>query len=280
MHKRQIIILVAGAAVIGLIYSCSKQEEVKPDVVAQVNVAKMTTQDLDSAVPQNISADVGLSLKRKLVEKWIADEIFYQAALKEGLALSAKEIKQIETYQRSLLVEKYLEKYVTTNYKPLDREIENYYNQHRSEFVWKEETVHLVHLVLDTDDPTLKEEINKSTNLLEVIKKNLLDQQSHSGRPSGDLGYVRLNELPSRLVQAIKQVQTGAVRGPVRTEYGYHYIQVLDLQAAGAQQELEVVKDEIMMRMKLEQRLKEIEKLKQTLLPDFTVQTDLSKLNE
>jgi len=260
--------------------SCSKEEKIKTDVVAQVNLVKMTTKDLDLAVPPSVSNEVNLSLKRKLVEKWIEDEIFYQAAMKEGLTLSETELQQVANYQRGLLVEKFLDKYANVNYKPLDQDIENYYNRHRQEFVWKEDYAHLIHLVLDTDDKTLKDEISKSTNLLEIIKNNLLDQQSKSGRPTGDLGYIKLSELPARLVQTVKQTPTGAIRGPIKTEFGYHYIQVLDVQPAGAQQDLDVVKDEIIMRLKIAHHIKEIEKLKQNLLPGFTIQTDLSKINQ
>jgi peptidyl-prolyl cis-trans isomerase C len=260
--------------------SCSKKEQMKADVVAQVNLAQMTTRDLEIAVPQTVTVEVAAALKRKLVEKWIEDEIFYQTAMNEGISLNDDEIQQVENYRRSLLVEKYLDKYVNLNYRPLDQEIENYYNQHRREFVWQEEYAHLIHLILDTDDQNLKEEISKSANLIEVIKNNFLDQQSSAWRPIGDLGYVKLSELPQRLVQTIRQAPTGAIRGPIKTDYGYHYIQVIDLQPAGAQKELEVVKDEIVLRLKIERRLKEIEKLKQNLQPNFTIQTDLSKLNQ
>jgi peptidyl-prolyl cis-trans isomerase C len=260
--------------------ACSKQEQPKTDVVAQVNLAQMTTRDLDLAVPQAVSAEIGTTLKRKLVEKWIEDEIFYQAALREGMALSDNEMQQVENYRRSLLVGKYLDKYVNMNYKPLDQEIENYYNQHRKEFVWEDEYTHLIHLVLDTDDQTLKDEISKSVNLIEVIKNNYMDQQASTWRPIGDLGYIKLKDFPPRLVQIIRQTPTGAIRGPIKTEYGYHYIQVIDLQPAGAQQELEVVREEIIMRLKIERRMKEIDKLKQNLQPSFTIQTDLSKLNQ
>ncbi len=271
--------LALGLATCGFI-SCSKKEQMKADVVAQVNLARMTTRDLEIAIPQTVTVEVAAALKRKLVEKWIEDEIFYQTAMNEGISLSDDEVQQVENYRRSLLVGKYLDKYVNLNYRPLDQEIENYYNQHRREFVWQDEYAHLIHLILDTDDQTIKEEISKSVNLIEVIKNNFMDQQSSAWRPIGDLGYIKLSELPPRLVQTIKQAPTGAIRGPIKTDYGYHYIQVIDLQPAGAQQELEVVKAEIVMRLKIEQRLKEIEKLKQNLQPKFTIQTDLSKLNQ
>ena len=274
------IFLLALALATGGLTSCSKKEHMKADVVAQVNLTQMTTRDLEIAVPQTVTVEVAAALKRKLVEKWIEDEIFYQTAMNEGISLSDDEVQQVENYRRSLLVGKYLDKYVNLNYRPLDQEIENYYNQHRREFVWQDEYVHLIHLILDTDDQTIKEEISKSVNLIEVIKNNFMDQQLSAWRPIGDLGYIKLSELPPRLVQTIKQAPTGAIRGPIKTDYGYHYIQVIDLQPAGAQQELEVVKDEIVMRLKIEQRLREIEKLKQNLQPKFTIQTDLSKLNQ
>jgi hypothetical protein len=157
MHLNKNSILLIPAITLGVLVACSPEEKSKSNVVAQVNLAQMTTQELAIAVPPSVSTEVGSALKRKLIEKWIEDEIFYQSALKEGLSLNENEKRMVENYQRSLLVDKYLDKYISTNYKPLEQEIENYYNLHRQEFVWKEESVHLVHLVLDTDDRTLKE---------------------------------------------------------------------------------------------------------------------------
>jgi len=280
LKSKNNIFLLSLIILVGFLAACEKEAKPKLNVVAQVNLAQMTADDLDSAVPPTVSSEVRSALKRKLIEKWIENEIFYQAALKEGLALSENEIIQVKNYERSLVIDKYLDKYVNVNYKPLDQEIENYYNRHRPEFVWMKDHAHIIHLILDTDDQTLKDEISKSANLLEIIKTNFLDQQSSMERPIGDLGYVKLSDLPLKLAQTIKQIKTGAIRGPIRSEYGFHYIQVIDLQPAGAQQDLDVVKDEIIMRLKIERRLNEIGKLKQTLQPNFTIQTDLTKLDQ
>jgi len=280
LKSKNNIFLLSLIILVGFLAACEKEAKPKLNVVAQVNLAQMTADDLDSAVPPTVSSEVRSALKRKLIEKWIENEIFYQAALKEGLALSENEIIQVKNYERSLVIDKYLDKYVNVNYKPLDQEIENYYNRHRPEFVWMNDHAHIIHLILDTDDQTLKDEISKSANLLEIIKTNFLDQQSSMERPIGDLGYVKLSDLPLKLAQTIKQIKTGAIRGPIRSEYGFHYIQVIDLQPAGAQQDLDVVKDEIIMRLKIERRLNEIGKLKQTLQPNFTIQTDLTKLDQ
>jgi len=107
-----------------------------------------------------------------------------------------------------------------------------------------------------------------------------LDQQSTPERPIGDIGYQKLNEFPDEIVKRIKSMRTGNISGPLKTKYGYHYIQLLDRQSKGETKEMDLVRGEIIMRLQLSKRNAEIEKLKQSLRPRFTIQTDLSKVSE
>jgi len=257
---------------------CISEGEDKKDVVAQVNLEQITNAELEAALPDITSPEAKLALKRKLMETWIENEIFYQSAIKEGLSLSENEQMMVKNYERQLLVEKYLEKYLNINYRVLDQEIEDHYNKHKQEFTWDDEYVHIIHLLVENEDRTINDEIRKSKNLLEVIKNNYLDQQSTPERPIGDLGYVKLNDFPSRLVSTIKTTKTGSIRGPIKTDQGYHYFQLLDVQKAGATKELETVKDEIILRIKISKRSNELESLKQKLRSNFKIQTDLNIL--
>ena len=258
--------------------ACLSESEQKKGVVAQVDLAQITNTDLEAALPETTSPEAKLSLKRKLMESWIENEIFYQSALKEGLSLSNHEKVMVRNYEKRLLVEKYLEKYLNVNYRVLDQEIEDYYNKHKQEFVWDDAYVHIIHLVIENEDRTIHNEIMKSKNLLAVIENNFFDQQSTQERPIGDLGYVKLGELPSRLTSRIKTTKTGSIRGPIKTDYGYHYFQLMDTQSAGAVKELEIVKDEIILRIKMIKRRNELDNLKQNLRSNFNIQTDLNNL--
>lgn len=257
---------------------CLSESEQKKGVVAQVDLAQITNTDLEAALPETTSPEAKLSLKRKLMESWIEDEIFYQSALKEGLSLSNHEKMMVRNYEKRLLVEKYLEKYLNVNYRVLDQEIEDYYNKHKQEFVWDDAYVHIIHLVIENEDRTIHNEIMKSKNLLAVIENNFFDQQSTQERPIGDLGYVKLGDLPSRLASRIKTTKTGSIRGPIKTDYGHHYFQLLDTQNAGAFKDLEIVKDEIILRIKMIKRRNELDNLKQNLRSNFNIQTDLNNL--
>ncbi len=263
-----------------LISGCTNKSNSKGNVVAQVNEAQITNTELEAAIPEGSSPEVKLALKRNLMEKWIEEEIFYQVALEEGLSLSEQEMLLVKNYEKRLLVQKYLDTRLSYNYRILDQEVEDYYNKRQREFVWDDETVHIIHLVLDNDDSAIKSEIRQSKDLMEVIKKNFFDQQSTPERPIGDLGYQKLSEFPNTIQRRIRNLKTGNISGPLKTNYGYHYIQLLDYQKKGAIKELDLARDEIYMRLQFLNRNEEIKNIKQSLRSGFTIQTDLSKLSE
>jgi peptidyl-prolyl cis-trans isomerase C len=263
-----------------MINGCSSKSDTKVNVVAQVNAAQITNSELESAIPEGSSAEVKIALKRNLMEKWIEEEIFYQVALAEGLSLSEQEMVLVENYERRLLIQKYIDTRLSQNYRILDQEVEDYYNKHQREFVWDDETVHIIHLVLDNDDKAIRTEIRQSTDLLAVIKKNFFDQQSTQIRPIGDLGYQKLSEFPNIIQRRIKNLKTGNISGPIKTNYGYHYIQLLDYQKKGEMKDLDLARDEIYMRLQVLKRNEEVDNIKQNLRSKFTIQTDLSKLSD
>ncbi len=263
-----------------LITGCTNNSNSKGNVVAQVNEAQITNTELETAIPEGSSPEVKLALKRNLMEKWIEEEIFYQVALEEGLSLSEQEMLLVKNYEKSLLVQKYIDTRLSHNYRILDQEVEDYYNKHQREFVWDDETVHIIHLVLENDDSAIKSEIRQSKDLMEVIKKNFFDQQSTPERPIGDLGYQKLSEFPNTIQRRIRNLKTGNISGPIKTNYGYHYIQLLDYQKKGAIKELDLARDEIYMRLQFLNRNEEIKNIQQSLRSGFTIQTDLSKLSE
>jgi len=275
-----LVIWILAVAVTGLILSCSKSPDEKGNIVAQVNTATLSNSELESSIPEETSDEVKSALKRNLIDNWIEDEIFRQTALEEGLTLSEKEKDMIKNYERSVLVQKFLESRLKDQYRILDQEIEDYYDKHRNEFIWDDDYVHIIHLVMENDDVAIKSEIRNSKSLMDVIKKNFLDQQSTPERPIGDLKYQKLNEFPAEIVRRLKNMKTGNISGPVRTKFGYHYFQLLDNQKKGKIKELDIVRNEIVARLQLTKRNEEIEKLKNTLRPRFTIQTDLSKVSD
>jgi peptidyl-prolyl cis-trans isomerase C len=247
-------------------------------VVAQVNNAVMTNAELEQTITDVASPDIKTAIKRKLMEKWIEDEIFFQEAIADGVSLTPYEENLILNYKKRLMIEKYLSKYLNKNYRVLDQEIEDYYSNHRREFVWDADYVNIIHLVLENDERVIRNEIRASKDLMEVITKNFFDQKSTNERPIGNLDYVRVSDLPVSLASRVKNAKTGTIRGPIKTDLGYHYIQLLDYQKEGNVKDLDIVKDEIVHRIQIQKRRNEIEELKRNVRQNYNIQTDLSKL--
>ncbi len=281
--KSQVQYIITGVMIIAgisFIQGCSKNNDDKGNVVAQVNMATISNSELEAAIPEGTSDEVKLALKRNLMEKWIEKEIFYQMAFEEGLVLNEDEKRMVRNYERSLLIQKFLNSHLKDRYRILDQEIEDYYEKHKREFVWDDDYVHIIHLIMENDDAAIKSEVRNSKYLMDVIKKNFLDQQSTLERPIGDLGYQKLNELPSEIVRRLKNMKTGNISGPLKTKYGYHYIQLLDNQKKGKTKDFDIARNEIVVRLQLTKRNEDIEKIKQSLRSRFTIQTDLSKVSE
>ncbi|MGD9899633.1 MAG: peptidylprolyl isomerase [Calditrichaceae bacterium] len=257
---------------------CKQNTDIPEDLVAQVNDQFLLKEQLQYSVPDGLDDKMALALQKNLIAQWVENEIFYQTAVKEGVAYTSAEKYMIDQYKKALLVQRYLDQRLNKNYKISQKEIDDYYREHSKELIRKEDEVHLIHLLLEQQDNAIFKEIGESSDLMSLIKKYYFDEKSTSERPNGDLGYVPLSELPDQFVKVISRMRTGAISNPVRTDQGYHFFQLVDFQKKGSTIDLELVKNEIMMRIKKERRGEELERLKKELKENFQVQTYLSKI--
>lgn len=259
-------------------FNCQPQDKADENIIAQVNDAYITKDDLERRVPEDTEEELKIALMRQFMEQWVEEEILYQTALSEDIKLSEKQRKLIQDYERRLLIQLFIEEKINKPYRILDKEIEDFYNQNKDEFVWDEDHAHLIYLIIDNRDSKIFAEIRKSNNLMDIIKSYFFEMQSTPTRPNGDLGYVKVKDLPEKIVQKIKSMRTGSISKPVKLEDGYHFVQLLDFQKAGNQQNIEIVRDEIILRLKIIHRKQELANLKNNLRTNFKIQTDISKL--
>ena len=275
---RKLSTYVIQLSLILLFLSCQPKNDNSENVIAQVNEAYITLEDLEAKISDGTNEEIKLALMRQFMEQWVEEEIFYQTAQNENLEYTVNELRLIRDYKRRLLIQSFIESKIDKNYRILDKEIEDYYRQHKEEFVWNEDNVHIIHLVIENREDKVFEEISKSKDLLEIIKSYYFDMQSTSSRPIGDLGYINLSDLPEPLAKKVKELSTGTISKPIKLTDGYHFIQLLDFQKKGNDKNLELVKDEIKLRLSIVKRKQELSKLKRELQANFNIQTDISKL--
>jgi len=260
--------------------ACQQRSDLPEDMVAQVNDHYLLKSQLQNSVPDGLDKDVALNLKKQVLTRWVNSEALYQAAQNEGLTLDERERFFVQEYRKALLIEKYLEQKLNRDFKISHREIENYYRDHKDEFIRDKDEVRVVHLFMEQKDKAIFKEIRNSENLLEIIKKYYFDKKSNSERPNGDLGYLPLASLDTRYQRELKRMKTGAISRPIKSEDGYHFFQLLDRQKAGSYRELDLVKDQIILRLKREKREIEKEHVVKQAKEKVQIQTYLSKIEE
>lgn len=261
-----------------ILFSCEQQLEVSEDLVAQVNDSYLMINQLNYLVPSNLEPELTLALKKNLISDWVDDEVLYQAAVNEGISLEEKEKFLLENYRKSFFIQKFLSTKLNRNYRISQKEIEDYYKEHTKEFVHKEDAVRIVHLLMEQRDNAIFNEIRESKNLTDIIKKYYFDDKSTMERPNGDLGYLPVSNLPDNFQSVIQRMKTGAISRPISSDQGYHFIQLLDRQTKGNQKDLEIVQDEIKLRLKKERRETELARLLKDLKDEAQIQTYLSKV--
>lgn len=109
---------------------CSK-EAPKKDYVARVNGSYLTADEMNSLIDSTRQD----SYKNEIIRNWINKELLYQKALNEGIANDEDFARVLKNARKELAVTLFLEKlYSKEMVNPSEVEIENYYNQNKSDY--------------------------------------------------------------------------------------------------------------------------------------------------
>jgi len=87
--------------------------------------------------------------------------------------------------------------------------------------------VHAAHILVDKEDKArdLLSKINSGENFGDIAKRY---SSCPSGKKGGDLGWFGKGQMVKEFEDAAFGAQKGATVGPVRTQFGWHLIKVLD----------------------------------------------------
>jgi hypothetical protein len=253
---------------------CQKNQPDPVEIVARVGDQYLTRETMDSLVPPETPSENRDLVIKNLVEKWIDRQVMAQTARKEGIELAPNDAWQIESVKLEMYAKELLKSKIPENFNITDKEVEDYYDSNKSQFARKRDEVHIVHLFLEKLDRAITSEIKQSNSLMDVMQKNFLDRQiSRVVEPNGDLGYVEVDLLRSELRNGIRGTKTGTIYGPMKTDEGYHFIQVLDRKPANSIRRLALVRTEIYDLLRIEKRQQMVRSYKEKIKKDFQIET-------
>lgn len=150
-------------------------------VVATVGEIKISEKDVNDIAKQRSSRGfIGLSLdeKKKLINKLIAQELFYEEALKKGMDKNPEVVKMLENAKRNILIQHFIDKEISQKVKATKEEIKAYYEKNKSKFTLPDQSIidAIRITILNKDGAPSAEEVKKKA---EEIKTDIINGSSY-----------------------------------------------------------------------------------------------------
>ena len=222
---------------------CSGQNQDSP-VVARVGNQTLTLGEiavLTSPQEEHSSAVE----EREFVRQWIDTEVLYRQALRENLHKDPRLKRVIKQMEKELLAAELMERRMGSQMAIANSEIEEYYVEHRDEFILTRPRVQARHILVESGEKALeiRDRIINGEPFEELVRENTLDTETII--TGGDLGLFAENEIDPAIAEAAFSLEEGELSQPVRSDWGYHIIQVTHVQPEGTTLDLDEVRDEI-----------------------------------
>lgn len=204
-------------------------------ILAVVDGRNITQSDvfyLLQNIGQNAAAFQGAEGQKQLLDELIMQELLYSDALSQGLQEEEAFTHALEEMKRSLLKQYAMKKLLDT-VEADDAEIKDYYEQHTSSFT-SPEKASAYHILVDTLEEAEKiaGKIKAGLDFKEAAKKYSNCPSSSQG---GALGEFTRGQMVPEFEEATFSMTPGSISDPVKTQFGYHLIQLEHITPAGTQ---------------------------------------------
>ncbi|MCK9613033.1 MAG: hypothetical protein PHR81_00875 [Bacteroidales bacterium] len=147
--------LLSIFAIVVLFFSCKSADNDMGDAVARVYDKYLFLSEIEEILPDGISKDDSILIVQEYIDNWIRQQLLIRQAEK-NLNKNQKDFaKQLEEYKNSLIVFEYESQLVKQKLDTTvtDKEIEDYYEQNKSDFELKENIVKVVYVKIPKNVP-------------------------------------------------------------------------------------------------------------------------------
>ena len=206
-----------------------------------VNGVAISQADVDSALMNatqgrfnQVPVEKQAEFRKQVLEQLIAKELIFDDSKKTGI-LDSKEFKdeyeKVKQRVKKELAVQVWQKKELDKVKVSDKELKNYYDKNKEEFIEKE-SVHARHILVKTEAEA-KEIINKLKSLKdEALKSKFIElakskSTGPSGPKGGDLGFFSQGQMVPAFNDKAFSMKSGTItKEPVKTQFGFHVIYV------------------------------------------------------
>lgn len=259
------------------VLGCAKTDN--SQILAKVNNQVITVKDLENRISKSPSYYRSLAQqnKKKFLDDMIGEIIFVQEALKNRLDQN-KDVRDLVAEARNkILISKLIEEKVEKRAVVTDDQIQQFYEQHRDQFVIPEK-MRASHIMVSSEGKAkeILKRLKSGEDFAELARNESQDASKDNG---GDIGYFTKGQMIPEFEEACFKLQVGELSEPVKTKLGYHIVRVTDRINAQAE-DLSVVKQNIKEELLKVIKRNEFDKLVENLKKNSNIQINEKLLNE
>ena len=181
--------------------------------------------------------------REMILEQLISNKLLLLDAKKNMYEYNAEFKAQMEKVKEDMLISFAMAKTFEAVKPATEEEIQKFYEENKSNFI-SGESVNASHILVDSEELAneLLEKISKGEISFEdAARENSSCPSSENG---GSLGEFTRGQMVPEFDEAAFSMVAGEVKGPVKTQYGYHLIKV-NSKNESKTYELDEIKDQI-----------------------------------
>jgi peptidyl-prolyl cis-trans isomerase C len=170
--------------------------------------------------------NVAMKRKKELIEDMVAEHFLLREAERQRLNKDPDVQDLIRVAQKKITIAKLVEKEIDRKISILPDEVSQYYEFHQDEFMTPL-LFRASHILVKTEEEAVavKEALDQGADFEETARQKSIDTTAVRG---GDLGYFQKGQFVSEFEEAALQMKKGEIRGPVKSQFGYHVIRLND----------------------------------------------------
>lgn len=160
---------------------------------------------------------------QKYYNNYGGQEVFFQALTSSGFTLD--DVKK--DLALSLKIKKLMEPRIAIN----DEDLRAYFEENKASFA-QEKQVKVSHILVDTQEKAaeIKKRLVSGEDFAKLAQEYSTDTATRDS--GGELGFIRKGEMVKEFETAAFSAKAGEISEPVKTEFGYHLVKVLEIKEA------------------------------------------------
>lgn len=219
------------------------ENNLKP--LAVVNSKAIYESDIDEMIAQMGQRGAAYQSEQgraMILEQLIAQRLFLADAMRNLYEREPEFKAQMARVKEQMLVQYSINKAVS-NVKVTDEEVRKFFDDNPAQFAGQP-TVAASHILVDSEE--LAAEIMNKINAGEISFEDAAKEYSScpSKEQGGSLGEFGRGQMVPEFDQACFEMEEGELRGPVKTQFGYHLIR-LDAKNDGESLSFDMVSEQI-----------------------------------